>query len=91
MRWAGRRPRWRRGALSLVRTDVEGMLLDIYATESWWLPPTAGQRRRHLGEQSITLEQAEATCAASLSDPLDVKDCVYDILATQDLDMVGAF
>jgi hypothetical protein len=50
-----------------------------------------GQRRRHLGEQSISLEQAEATCANSLSDPLDIKDCVYDIMATQDLEMVGAF
>ena len=50
-----------------------------------------GQRRRQLGESSITLEQAEAACAASLSDPLDFKDCVYDIMATQDLDMVGAF
>ncbi|KAL3937847.1 MAG: hypothetical protein SGBAC_007128 [Bacillariaceae sp.] len=49
-----------------------------------------GQRRRRLDESSIKEEQAEAACA-SLNDPLDRKDCVYDVLATQDLDIVGAF
>jgi hypothetical protein len=49
-----------------------------------------GQRRRRLGEESVTLEQAEKACA-SLKSELDRKDCVYDILATQDLDMVGAY
>ncbi|CAJ1956427.1 unnamed protein product [Cylindrotheca closterium] len=49
-----------------------------------------GERRRRLDESSISVEQAEAACA-SLKDPLTIKDCVYDILATQDLDMVGAF
>jgi len=49
-----------------------------------------GQRRRRLAESTISVEQAEAACA-TLKDPLSVKDCVYDILATQDLDMVGAF
>ena len=49
-----------------------------------------GERQRRLAESEITIEQAEAACA-SLKDPLSVKDCVYDILATQDLDMVGAF
>jgi len=49
-----------------------------------------GQRRRRLDESSISVEQAEAICA-TLKDPLTIKDCVYDILATQDLDMVGAF
>jgi hypothetical protein len=49
-----------------------------------------GERRRRLSESSITQEQAEAACA-SLKDPLDRKDCVYDIIVTQDLDMVGAF
>ena len=50
-----------------------------------------GERRRRLAESSISIEQAEAACGRSLSDPLSIKDCVYDILATQDLDMVGAF
>eukprot|EP00980_Cylindrotheca_fusiformis_P002567 scaffold609_cov130-Cylindrotheca_fusiformis.AAC.3 len=49
-----------------------------------------GDRRRRLDESSVTEEQAEAACA-SLTDPLDRKDCVYDILATQDINMVGAF
>jgi len=49
-----------------------------------------GQRHRQLGESSVTMEQAESVCA-SLKDELDRKDCVYDILATQDLGMVGAF
>jgi len=50
-----------------------------------------GDRRRRLEESSISIEEAEATCAKQLKDPLDVKDCVYDILATQDMDMAGAF
>lgn len=49
-----------------------------------------GERRRRLAESPISIDQAEQACA-SLNDPLSVKDCVYDILATQDLDMVGAF
>ena len=49
-----------------------------------------GERRRRLGDSTISVEQAEAACS-KLSDPMDVKECVYDVLATQDLDMVGAF
>ena len=49
-----------------------------------------GERRRRLEESSITMEQAEEACK-TLEDPLARKDCVYDILATQDIDMVGAF
>ena len=49
-----------------------------------------GERRRRLDENSVSEEQAEAACAR-LKDPSDRKDCVYDILATQDLDMVGAY
>ena len=49
-----------------------------------------GDRQRRLDEMSVKEEEAEAACAA-LNDPLDRKDCVYDILATQDLGMVGAF
>lgn len=50
-----------------------------------------GERKRRLSESTISHEQAESTCAASLKDPLAIQDCVYDILATQDMDMVGAF
>jgi hypothetical protein len=49
-----------------------------------------GERRRRLDESFVTEEQAEAACAR-LSDAADRKDCVYDILATQDVDMVGAY
>jgi len=49
-----------------------------------------GQRRRRLSESTVSVEEAEAACS-KVGDNLDVKDCVYDILATQDLDMVGAF
>lgn len=50
-----------------------------------------GERRRRLGESTISVEEAEAACSKTLNNALDIKDCVYDILATQDLDMVGAF
>ncbi|CAJ1959345.1 unnamed protein product [Cylindrotheca closterium] len=46
--------------------------------------------RRRLDGSSISEEEAEAACA-QLEDKLDRKDCVYDILATQDLDMAGAY
>lgn len=49
-----------------------------------------GDRRRRLEEASVSIEDAEKACS-TLKDPKQVKDCVYDILATQDLDMVGAF
>jgi len=49
-----------------------------------------GERKRRLSESKISIEQAEKACA-TLKDPLTIKDCIYDILATQDLDMVGAF
>jgi hypothetical protein len=49
-----------------------------------------GDRARRLAESDISEEAAEAACAG-LKDELDRKDCVYDILATQDMDMVGAY
>lgn len=49
-----------------------------------------GERKRRLAESTVTLEDAEAACAG-LKDELDRKDCVYDIIATQDMDMVGAY
>jgi hypothetical protein len=49
-----------------------------------------GERKRRLEESSVSVEQAEKACA-TLKDPLSIKDCIYDILATQDLEMVGAF
>jgi hypothetical protein len=52
--------------------------------------PRGERRRRRLGESSITEVQADAACAF-IEDPLDRKDCVYDVLATQDIGMVGAY
>lgn len=49
-----------------------------------------GERRRRLDESSVPEDKAEAACAA-VGDEIDRKNCVYDILATQDLDMVGAY
>jgi hypothetical protein len=49
-----------------------------------------GERRRRLGESSVTEEQAEAACAR-IPDAADRKDCVYDILATQDIGMAGVY
>ena len=49
-----------------------------------------GQRRRRLAESSVTYEQAEKACS-NLADELDRKECVYDIIATQDLEMAGAY
>ncbi|CAJ1965151.1 unnamed protein product [Cylindrotheca closterium] len=70
----------------------------FYATEYPQFPekclePEEAQgdrRRRQLQESNVSEEEAEAACS-QLKDPLSIKDCVYDILATQDLDMVGAF
>jgi len=49
-----------------------------------------GERRRRLAESAISVEEARRACSA-LEDSLSIQDCVYDILATQDLEMVGAF
>jgi hypothetical protein len=50
-----------------------------------------GQRRRRLAEDnSVSIEQAEEACAR-LTDELDRKDCVYDIIATQDMAIAGAY
>ena len=59
--------------------------------EKCWLPEDPrGKRRRRLEESNITEDQAEAVCAG-LDDEFSRKGCVYDVLATQDLDMVGAY
>jgi len=49
-----------------------------------------GEHKRRLGESTVSEEEAEAACAG-LEDEFSRKGCVYDILATQDLDMVGAY
>lgn len=49
-----------------------------------------GMRRRRLGEMTVTEEEAEKACA-HLKDKIDQKDCLYDVLALQSLDMAGAY
>ena len=73
----------------------EGMLFDRVSKpqfpEKCQMPDDPrGERRRRLGEMVVSEEQAEAACA-HLADAGDRKDCVYDVLATQDVDMVGAY
>jgi len=59
--------------------------------EKCWVPEDPrGERRRRLEETSISEKEAEKACAG-LDDEFDRKGCVYDILATQDLGMVGAY
>ena len=49
-----------------------------------------GERQRRLGESVVSEEQAAAACA-DVMDPLDRKDCIYDVLATEDVEMIGAY
>jgi len=59
--------------------------------EKCWVPEDPrGERRRRLDESSVTEEQAEAACS-HLEDEFSHKGCIYDIMATQDLGMVGAY
>lgn len=59
--------------------------------EKCWLPEDPrGERTRRLSESNITEEQAEVACSGLKGD-FDRKGCIYDILATQDMDMVGAY
>lgn len=76
-------------------TPMEDML--FHSTEEPQFPKKClepedprGDRRRLLAESDITMEQAEKACSR-LKDPLDQKDCVYDILVTQNMGMAGAF
>ncbi|CAJ1968519.1 unnamed protein product [Cylindrotheca closterium] len=48
------------------------------------------QHERWLAESSISVSEAEAACA-KVGDLPSIKDCVHDVLATQDLGMRGAF
>ena len=51
-----------------------------------------GQRsRRRLNEVTVTEAMAEEACARLKRNAVDYKDCVFDVLATQDLNMVEAY
>ena len=45
------------------------------------------EKNRRLGESKLTTEKAEAACVSAQ----DFDSCVHDVLATNDIDMAGAF
>jgi len=77
-----------------VRADEDMLFHDVSAPQ----PPQKciepedprGDRRRRLAEGTVVEEEAEKACS-HLKSMLDRKDCLYDILATQDMDMAGAY
>jgi von Willebrand factor type D domain len=59
------------------------------------LPPamtaqTTALRQRRLAESDLTAEKAEAACAHVKGEG-EQKACIYDVLATQDINMAGAW
>lgn len=69
----------------------EGMMFHAadgpQAPQQCVMPVTTTQRR--LAESSVTLEDAEIACAHV--DPEDRDECIFDVLATEDKDMAGAY
>jgi hypothetical protein len=53
------------------------------------MPPPQSDKRRRLGESEITEALAAKACADV--SPEDFDFCVYDILATSDMGMAGAY
>jgi len=53
------------------------------------LPPAMSVERR-LAETSITMEEAEIACS-KVSDKEERDECIFDVLATEDKDMAGAY
>lgn len=58
------------------------------APEKCMVPATTSLRRR-LAENDITLEDAENAC--SRVDPSDFDICVFDVIATNDMELAGAY
>lgn len=53
--------------------------------------PNISQDSRRLLEGAITHEDAEIACSKGKVSPSDLEDCISDVMATNDPDMVGAF
>ncbi|CAB9513844.1 expressed unknown protein [Seminavis robusta] len=51
---------------------------------------TSIRQKRRLAESGMTYEDAEDACN-HLKDPEEIKSCVYDVIATQDLSMASAW
>lgn len=49
------------------------------------------ERRRRLGEATVIKSQAEAACEKAGVPKSDIESCVYDVLATEDVDMAGSY
>lgn len=52
-------------------------------------PPKKSIQRRRLGEESVDMEAAEKACEHVA--PEDHDFCIYDVLATNDVEMAGAY
>jgi len=51
--------------------------------------PTHSEMRRRLGESAVTIQEAKKACANMNTDVMDL--CVFDIMATGDESIVGAY
>ena len=51
--------------------------------------PSAVETRRRLGESFVTQQEAEIAC--SCVNPMDRDLCIFDVMATNDLDLAGAY
>ena len=54
------------------------------------MPDPKAKVGRRLGESSIQKEAAEAACEHVL-DEIEFQHCVFDVMATNDLDLAGAY
>lgn len=52
--------------------------------------PDLSKSRRRLGESGVNKEDAAKACS-TVADPKRRDDCIFDILATDDLDMAGSY
>lgn len=65
--------------------NVEGPQHPVLCT----MPNKAEPERRRLGEQTISRKAAEAACKKVDKDSM--KDCVFDVMATNDVEMAGSY
>lgn len=50
----------------------------------------ASEKRRRLGASAITRDDATLACA-HVDDSVDNRDCIHDVLATNNMDIAGAY
>merc|ERR1712176_376167 len=74
-----------------VRSDEDKLFHSLegpQAPEKCELPSTQSLRRR-LGESNLTLDDAKTACSRVRPEDFDI--CVFDVLATDDSDIAGAY